>query len=207
MMKNIIKLVSTFCLVSIFLASCAKGPKVSEGALVSLEYTGIYQDSKETFDSNVGKNPLNIVVGANQILPAFEKKITGMAEGAKKKISLKAKDAYGEVDETKVVTVPKDERFTKLNVEPGQFITANQRDANGKPVTLPVKVVKVTDKEITLDYNHPLAGKDLLYDVTVLKIQPKEEVEKIRAQAKAVKEGKAPIPGIKKQPDPSQRIN
>lgn len=182
-MSKFLKLFGSMFALVLLMTACAKGPKVGSNSLVSVEYTGFYKDSGEQFDSNVGKQPLVFAIGKNQIMPAFEKALMGLAQGASKKISLKATEAYGEVDPKKVVTVPKDKRFAALNLQEGQFITANQKGPNGQPVQLPVKVVKLADKEVTLDYNHPLAGKDLRYEVKIISVSEVPSAEDIEAAA------------------------
>lgn len=122
-----------------------------------------------------------------------------MRKDQKKKFTLKAKDAYGVVDPEKVVEMDRNaQKFPKdLDLKPGVFITATQQGPNGQPIQFPVKVVGVTDDKVKLDYNHPLAGQDLTYEVKVVNImstdgaQPvkvtPEQVEQLKKQAAAAK--------------------
>lgn len=169
------------------MTACSSGPGVKTGNLVKLEYTGLLKDGTQ-FETNVGKTPLTILVGANQALPAFEKAITGMKSGASKKFTIKAKEAYGTPDPKKVTKIAKSSPLLPkdLKVKVGDFITANTKAANGQIVPVPVKVVEVSDKEITLDYNHPLAGQDLTFKVKVLEIVDTETLKKQAVEAKVV---------------------
>ena len=190
-MNKLIKVLGVFVFLAGVMTSCASGPKVSTGSVVQVEYTGVTKADGKEFDSNVGKKPLVFLVGANQVLPAFEKAVTGLAKGAKKKFTLKSSEAYGEADESKVVTLPKDTRFKGVALEEGKFITANQKDPSGKSVQFPIKVVKVTEEEVTLDYNHPLAGKDLVYEVKILEVQTPEELAEAQKAPAAATEAPA----------------
>lgn len=193
-MNRLVKVFGSFCLIAAFLVSCATGPKINEGAIVSLEYTGTFKDSGEQFDSNVGKQPLKIVIGAKQIIPALEKALVGLSEGAKKKISLKAEDAYGQPDEKKIVTLPRDQRFKDVVLTEGELIQTKQKGPDGEPVKLGVKVLKLDDKNVTLDYNHPLAGKDLVFDVKVLTVEPSAGTKQVNIPAKPAAEEKKAEP-------------
>ncbi len=150
--------------------ACSTAPKISQGSVVKLEYKGTKADGK-VFDSTEGKAPLTILVGANQVLPKFEEQITKLRQGQKTKFTIKAVDAYGEPKEDKIVTLPRDERFSSLDLKEGNVIFANNKLPNGKVVQTPMKIVKVTDKEVTLDYNHPLAGEDLTFEVKIVEVQ------------------------------------
>lgn len=159
-------------LFALVLTSCASGPQVKEGKIVKLDYTG-YLDNGEQFDSSLGKNPLTFVVGSGQVLPAFEKAITGLRVGTKKKFTLKAEDAYGLRDEAKVTKVKRDaKRFPpSLEIKKDAFLMVNQRNPeNGQMVQFPVKVLEFSDKEVTLDYNHPLAGENLSYEIEIIEV-------------------------------------
>lgn len=152
------------------ISSCATGPKITQGSVVKIEYKGTRADGS-VFDSTEGKAPLAILIGANQVLPKFEEQIAKLRQGQKTKFTIKAADAYGEPKADKVVTLPRDDRFKSLELKEGNIIFANNKLPNGKVVQTPMKIVKLTDKEVTLDYNHPLAGQDLNFEVKIVEVQ------------------------------------
>lgn len=170
--------------------------------IIGVEYKGVLEDGKE-FDSNIGEAPLVFTFGAGEVLPAFEEQIKGLAQGASKKFTIKAKDAYGDADPAKIVTVKRDKKTfpDSLVLVPGQYITATQQDPQGNPVQFPVKVVDASDKEVTLDYNHPLAGQNLKYEVKIVSIspgqQPKEEAS-VEDETQKTSEQKTENPEAKK---------
>ena len=150
--------------------ACSTQPKITQGSVVKIEYKGTLSDGT-VFDTTEGKQPLSFLVGANQVIPAFETNVISMKAGQTKKFTIKAKEAYGDPDPSKIVTLPKDQRFTGIDLKEGATIFANNKAPDGRVIQTPMKVVKVTDKEVTMDYNHPLAGKDLTFEVKVVDVQ------------------------------------
>lgn len=149
------------------IAACSPKIKINPGTLVRVDYKGTLKDGS-IFDSTEGKQPLAFMVGANQVLPAFEKQIITMSQGQSRKFTISSKDAYGKPDPSKLVTLPRDDRFKTLDLKEGAIIFANNKGPNGRIVQTPMKIVKLTDKEVSLDYNHPLAGKDLNFEVKLI---------------------------------------
>jgi FKBP-type peptidyl-prolyl cis-trans isomerase 2 len=145
----------------------AKGApaKVGPGKKVSIEYTLVLDDGTRA-DSNVGGEPLVYEHGSNQILPALEKELDGLAVNDTKKVTLTPKQGYGEVDPSATKVVPIEEIPEAARKVDAVLIGV---DAQGNQ--RPVRVVKVEDQKITLDLNHPLAGRTLTFDVKVLKIE------------------------------------
>ncbi|MEY3370680.1 MAG: hypothetical protein RLZZ361_1350 [Cyanobacteriota bacterium] len=150
--------------------ACSTQPKITQGSVVKIEYKGTLSDGT-VFDTTEGKQPLSFLVGANQVIPAFETNVISMKTGQTKKFTIKAKEAYGDPDPSKIVTLPKDQRFTGIDLKEGATIFANNKAPDGRVIQTPMKVVKVTDSEVTMDYNHPLAGKDLTFEVKVVEVQ------------------------------------
>ena len=150
--------------------ACSTQPKITQGSVVKIEYKGTLSDGT-VFDTTEGKQPLSFLVGANQVIPAFETNVISMKTGQTKKFTIKAKEAYGDPDPSKIVTLPKDQRFTGIDLKEGATIFANNKAPDGRVIQTPMKVVKVTDSEVTMDYNHPLAGKDLTFEVKVGEVQ------------------------------------
>lgn len=190
MMKKITSLLTLLLVGTLFtgLAGCSKAPKILQGSLVEIEYTVKKLTDGKLVQSNKGMNqPLVILIGANKVLPAVEKQIQQMVEGQTKKFIIKAAEAYGEYDPKKKVTVPRKEVTLpeKVGIKEGGYITSKHKDPkSGKPVQQTVKLVKLGDKEVTLDYNHFLAGEDLEFELKLLKVvdiskAPKVDVDQL----------------------------
>jgi len=160
----------TLCAVMFSFTACLKPTKIADGSVVRINYKGTFDDGK-VFDTTEGKQPLAFIVGTNQVLPAFEEQVTTMKPGQTKKFKLNAKKAYGAPDPKKVVTLPRDGRFQNVELKEGAIIFANNKAPNGQVVQTPLKVLKVSDTEVTMDYNHPLAGKDLNFEVTLVDVR------------------------------------
>ncbi len=142
------------------------GITISDGHVVSLEYTLTLQD-KKVLDTNVGEEPLIYTQGAHQIVPGLESALAGMKAGESKQVTVAPGDAYGEVDERRIQEVPI-EHIPPDARKPG--IALQGKDPNGRMVRPIVKEVK--EQVVVLDFNHPLAGKTLYFDVQVLDVQP-----------------------------------
>jgi FKBP-type peptidyl-prolyl cis-trans isomerase SlyD len=116
----------------------------------------------QTLDSSAGREPLNIVTGIGQIIPGLEPHLCAMNTGEKKRVTVPAKDAYGERDNQRIFDVPR-EKFPMKDANVGdQFRMGDGH--HGMIVT----VTKFTDSHVTMDANHPLAGMDLTFDVELV---------------------------------------
>jgi hypothetical protein len=111
-------------MLAVSIAACSQKPKINQGSIVRVDYKGTLADGS-VFDTTEGKEPLAFMVGANQVLPAFEKQIVTLSQGQSKKFTIKAKEAYGQPDPTKIVTLPKDGRFKDVELKEGSIIFAN----------------------------------------------------------------------------------
>ncbi len=140
-------------------AGASSTPTVADGMAVTLEYTLMLPD-KSVVDSNVGQAPFSYVHGSGQIVPGLERALVGLKEGDKKQIEVAAVDAYGPYDMKKRVTVEK--KKLPDGVKNGDVL----QSPDGQFVT----VLKVDEKEALVDTNHPLAGKNLTFDVKVIKV-------------------------------------
>lgn len=140
--------------------------QVKTGDTVSIHYTGTLSDGS-TFDSSAGRDPLEFTVGAGQIIPGLDQAIPGMAVGDSKTVQVPADQAYGQRDPNAQQAVPRGDIPADIPLEPGtQF---QMQTPTGQVV--PVMVAKVTETEVTLDANHPLAGQDLTFDVELVEIK------------------------------------
>ncbi len=140
--------------------------QVKTGDIVSIHYTGTLSDGS-TFDSSSGRAPLEFTVGAGQIIPGLDQAIPGMAVGDTKTVQVPADQAYGQRDPNAQQAVPRADIPADIPLEPGTQL--QMQTPTGQIV--PVMVAEVTETEVTLDANHPLAGKDLTFDVEVVEIK------------------------------------
>ncbi|ABR29970.1 peptidylprolyl isomerase [Thermosipho melanesiensis] len=136
---------------------------IKKGDKVLVHYVGKFENG-EIFDSSEGKEPLEFVVGEGQIILGFEEQILGMEVGEKKTINVPYDKAYGEYREDLIFPVDK----TQLpeNVEVGQLFEVHQPDGGA----FIVKVSEILEDKVMLDANHPLAGKNLIFDVEIVSI-------------------------------------
>lgn len=139
--------------------------KAKEGDLVKVHYTGKLKD-ESIFDSSQNSDPLEVTLGTGQVIPGFEKAVVGMGVGDSKTIEIAAADAYGSYRDELVVEIDKERIPEDLTVEVGQQLVLRQ--AEGPPIR--VKVTDMTEKSVTLDANHPLAGQDLTFEVQLIEI-------------------------------------
>jgi len=138
---------------------------VEENDKVALHYTGTLING-ETFDSSEGRDPLSFEVGSGQVIPGFDKAVRGMKVDESKKFTVPSAEAYGEPNEELVYEVPLASIPAELKPHEGQRLVSNLEDGRQIPVT----VTKVAEDTITLDANHPLAGKDLTFDIKIVSI-------------------------------------
>ena len=140
--------------------------KVEQNKNVSVHYTGKLKDGS-VFDSSVDREPLNFTVGEGKLIPGFEQGIVGMGVNEKKLIEIPFNEAYGEVKEELIQEVSKSNLPSDLTPEVGMQLQSNGQDGS----TILVTIVKVEEDKIVVDANHPLAGKDLLFDIEVVEIK------------------------------------
>ena len=144
----------------------------AENSVVGIEYELKEKGGDSVIDSNKGGAPLEFVMGKGRIIPGLEKELVGMKEGESKTITVPAAEAYGEYNEEAVQTLPR-EQFEGIDLQKG--MTLYGQGANGE--TIQVTVKDFDDKSVTIDMNHPLAGKDLVFDVTVKSVREATEDE------------------------------
>jgi peptidylprolyl isomerase len=135
------------------------------GDTVKIHYTGTLDDGTQ-FDSSAGREPLEFELGSGQVIPGFDKAVEGMAVGEQKKINIAADDAYGQRNEQMVQDVPRSQLPADLMPQEGMALQAQQPDGNVVNLT----VTAVSEDAITVDANHPLAGKDLNFDIELVSI-------------------------------------
>lgn len=146
-----------------------KGDAIKAGSLVSLEYT-LSDDKGKVIESNKGKGPLKYTHGKGQIIPGLEKELAGMKAGQQKKVRVKPEEGYGPVDPRAFKEFPRDEIPAD-----GLKVGAQLFAQNPQGQSMPVRVREIKEKTVIIDFNHPLAGKILLFDVKVLTIEASQD--------------------------------
>jgi len=148
-----------------------------ENSVVGIEYELTEAGENEVLDSNKGGAPLEFVMGKGQIIPGLEKGLVGMSEGDTADILVKAEDAYGQRDEEAIQKLPR-EQFEGIELQKGMQLYGQGQQGE----TIQVTVVDFDDKEVTVDFNHPLAGKDLMFNVKVVSERDATEQEAATGQ-------------------------
>jgi len=138
---------------------------IKQGSKVKVHYTGKYTNDS-IFDTSYrdDRSALEFVVGEGQLIKGFEDAVLGMIPGEKKTVQIDPERAYGAINKEMVISVPKN--MVPENVEVGQTLGGTLK--NGQEV--PFMVKEVTDSDILLDANHPLAGETLVFDIEVLEV-------------------------------------
>jgi len=140
---------------------------ITEGSKVSLEYT-LATDTGETVDSNKGEDgePLVYTQGNNEIIPALEAELNGMAAGEEKQVTLQPDQAYGQVDPEAYQEVPL-EQIPENARQEGQLLIMQDQQGNKQQI----RISELRESSALLDLNHPLAGQTLHFDVKVVDVQ------------------------------------
>ena len=139
--------------------------KAASGDTVRVHYKGTLSEG-EVFDSSEGKDPLEFTLGESQVIPGFEKTVQGMEEGETRKTTIVAAEAYGEPRSDLRIQMPREQFPEGVDPEVGQQLGLQQPDGR----TVPVRVVEVGSEKVTLDANHPLAGKDLTFEIQLVEV-------------------------------------
>ncbi len=139
--------------------------QAQRGDTVQVHYTGKLEDGT-VFDTSTNRDPLQFTIGEGQIIPGFEQAVVGMNPGESKTVTIPMEQAYGPHREEMVLEVDRKQFPEHLNPEVGQQLQVRQQ--NGQ--TMIVTVVEVSDTNVTLDANHPLAGEDLTFDIHLVGI-------------------------------------
>ncbi|PKQ13014.1 MAG: peptidylprolyl isomerase [Alphaproteobacteria bacterium HGW-Alphaproteobacteria-1] len=139
--------------------------QVKAGDTVRIHYTGTLSDG-QTFDSSEGRDPLEFTVGSGQIIPGLDAAIPGMSVGDKKIVEVPADDAYGAADPSARQAVPRADIPAEIPLDLGTQLQVQTPQGQVMPVT----VVEVTDEQVVLDANHPLAGRDLTFAIELVAI-------------------------------------
>jgi FKBP-type peptidyl-prolyl cis-trans isomerase 2 len=146
-------------------AAAKKTAVVADGKTVKVNYT-LTVDGK-VVDSSKGRSPLEFKEGSHQVIPGFEKAVMGMKVGQKKSFTVKPADGYGLVNPKAFQEVPKKQLPADLTPKAGMTLLAQAKDGRKIPVT----IKEVKKDTVVIDFNHPLAGKTLNFNVEVVDVK------------------------------------
>jgi len=135
------------------------------GDTVSIHYTGTLSDGS-TFDSSEGREPLEFTIGSGQIIPGLDAALPGMTVGDKKIVEVPADEAYGQPDPNARQAVPRADIPADIPLDIGTRLQVQTPQGQVMPVT----VAEVTEEQVILDANHPLAGQDLTFAIELISV-------------------------------------
>ncbi len=138
--------------------------EAKEGNTVLVDYIGTLTNGTE-FDSSIGKEPLRVTLGSGQVIPGFEEAIIGMKINDTKTITLPVDEAYGEKSPEFIITINRSK--IQGNISVGDQIV--QTLSNG--YIAPGTIIELNNDTVTVDFNHPLAGQDLIFEITLVDIE------------------------------------
>ena len=138
---------------------------LAEGTRVLVHYTGTLDDGTQ-FDSSRGREPLEVILGQNMVIPGFEQAIVGMDVGQTVTVTIAEEHAYGPHNEEMVIRVPKTSFPPEIKVAVGEQLIL--RSPEGHEV--PALIVDVNEEDATLDANHPLAGFALTFEIELISV-------------------------------------
>ncbi len=139
--------------------------RVQDDVVVTLDYTLSVEG--EVIDSSEGGEPIQFIQGKGQIIPGLERELYGMGVGDKKNVTVAASEGYGEVDPEAYADVPRSQFPPQIPLEPG--VEIQLRDEQGQ--VMDARIHSVETDSVRLNFNHPLAGKDLNFEVTVVDLR------------------------------------
>ncbi len=145
---------------------------IQTNQIVSIEYEVKDNQTNDIVDNNIGGAPLVFMYGKGQIIPGLESELVQMSIGDNSNILVTSKDAYGEYNDEAMQEVPKDQ-FAGIDLAVGMTLYGQGEDSS----TAQVIVKELKNDTVILDFNHPLAGKDLMFNVTVSNIRDASEEE------------------------------
>jgi peptidylprolyl isomerase len=147
--------------------------KVENGKYVKVHYTGKFDDG-EVFDSSTGSTPLEVHMGASEVIPGFEKALIGMSENERKTVVITPEDAYGQRDENLEQSFQRSDFPADFAAQMGEMVVLESEE-HGQ---FPAVVKSIDGQSVVLDMNHPLAGKELTFDLEVVEISDQPSTPK-----------------------------
>ena len=137
---------------------------IKKGDKVKVDYTGSFDDGTVFDSSEKHGQPLEFEVGAGQMIKGFDDAVIGMKKGEEKQFKLKPSEAYGEYNDTLIKKLPRQAIKGVEDVKPGMVLGLAAPDGR----QFAVKIKAADEKEVTLDLNHPLAGKTLTFKIKIV---------------------------------------
>jgi peptidylprolyl isomerase len=132
------------------------------GDTVRVHYTGKLKDGN-VFDTSTGRDPLQFTLGKGEVIPGFEKAIDGMEKGESRTVEVESEKAYGPHRDELIMAVPRDQFPDDAAPEVGKRVRVGTNDGGEYTMT----IVEISNENVTLDANHPLAGENLVFDITL----------------------------------------
>ena len=169
MKHNYIRIPALLLFAALLIPGCGSvitAAQAKNGNTVQVNYTGKLTDGT-VFDTSAGRAPLEFTLGTGDVVPGFEKAVLGMKVGEKKTVTIPANEAYGLYRGELVVEVSRDKLPSGLTPQVG--LQLQQKGANNSVIV--ATVIRVSETTVTLDANHPFAGKDLTFEIELVKLQ------------------------------------
>lgn len=140
---------------------------VGPGTTVTLHFSLRLEDGHE-IDSNFEKDPATFTVGDGNLLPGFEKALFGLKPGDKQQFTVSPEDGFGQHNPSNMQEMPREHFGPDIELEEGLMLSF----ADAQKAELPGVVREFDDKRVVIDFNHPLAGREILFDVAILNVEP-----------------------------------
>lgn len=139
------------------------------GDTVKVHYKGTLEDGA-VFDSSENMDPLEFTLGEGDVIPGFENAVLGMNTGETKTVIISPEEGYGDPDEELIMVVDRSEIPPEIHPEIGMVLKASAQDGSSTHIV----ITDISDKDVTLDGNHPLAGLDLTFEIELIEIVSEE---------------------------------
>ena len=139
--------------------------KVKQGDKVKIHFTCTSKDGS-IVDSTMNKEPLQFTMGNGEVIPGLEEAVEGMEQGETKNITIPSDKAFGQHKEEMIQVIDRNRLHADLNVNVGMQLQAKNESGQ----IIPITVIDISESTVTLDFNHPLAGKELFFNVNVVEI-------------------------------------
>jgi peptidylprolyl isomerase len=136
---------------------------IKKGDTIKVNYTGRFENG-DVFDSSEGHEPLKFTVGSGQLIRGFEEAVIGMSVGETQTVTIEPEKGYGVRNDELIVDLPKTAVPEEMAIEPGMHVELMDQDGN--PV--PAQIAEILDDVVKMDINHPLAGKNLVFDIELV---------------------------------------
>lgn len=147
--------------------------KAQKGDYVTVEYEGALENG-EIFESSGENGPLSFVIGQNSVFPSFEEAVIGLAPGESSTAIVRSGEAYGDRRQELIQVLNRGSLGDTIDPQPGMVI-GMKIERDGQSHQIPATISEVDGDRVTIDYNHPLAGRDLHYRITLREIAGPEE--------------------------------